>query len=214
MDLKAKNKYTTFYVVRHGETTANVQGIIQGQKDYPLNSNGEEQAKARARQLKSVKFDAIFSSDLVRAKRTAEIISLESKMTVLTTKALRERCYGEYEDTVRKNWSEEINKVFDRWYLLADAQWMKHRVGKDFETGEEVITRFMRFVREMAVAYPSKTILAVCHGDLMRNFLVHLGFATKEQLRGTAIQNTGYFILETDGVDYFIKKTVGIVKTD
>ena len=94
MDLKAKNQYTTFYVVRHGETTANVEGIIQGQKDYPLNSNGEEQAKTRARQLKSVKFDAIFSSDLVRAKRTAEIISLESKMNVLTTKALRRKEEG------------------------------------------------------------------------------------------------------------------------
>lgn len=47
---------------------------------------------------------------------------------------------------------------------------------------------------------------------MMRNFLVHLGWATHIELRGKTITNAGYIKLETDGVEFFIKKTSGITK--
>jgi len=64
----------------------------------------------------------------------------------------------------------------------------------------------------VAIGHLGKTILIVCHGGVMQNLLVHLGWAGQNELRGDTIQNTGYFVLETDGVDFFVKDTVGIEK--
>lgn len=46
----------------------------------------------------------------------------------------------------------------------------------------------------------------------MRGFLIHLGFGTHKEFSGRSIENTGYFVLESDGVDFFVKETVGIHK--
>ena len=89
--------FCTLYIVRHGETEWNVKKIIQGNEDIPLNKKGESQAKELAKKLRHIKFDVIFSSDLIRAKRTAEIINIEKKLIVQTTKALKERYFGKYQ---------------------------------------------------------------------------------------------------------------------
>ncbi|TBU65475.1 phosphoglycerate mutase-like protein [Dichomitus squalens] len=86
------------YIVRHGETDANRQGIIQGQLDTVLNDAGINQARLTADALEDVPFGAAYSSDLQRAKKTAEIV-LESHPNVQleTTEALRERYMGEWQ---------------------------------------------------------------------------------------------------------------------
>ncbi|QQS44213.1 histidine phosphatase family protein [Candidatus Roizmanbacteria bacterium] len=55
-----KTDYTTFYIVRHGESEGNVSKILQGQMDFPLTKTGEQQAQKRAHDLKRVTFDAVF----------------------------------------------------------------------------------------------------------------------------------------------------------
>ena len=92
MEVKLDPKKTcTIYLVRHGETDNNVNDIIQGQmKGISLNTTGKDQAKLAALKLKKIKFDAIYSSDLLRAKQTAQIINLEHNLAIKTHKALRE----------------------------------------------------------------------------------------------------------------------------
>src|SRR3989339_1397072 len=102
-----RNNYCHLYLVRHGETEWNVQKIIQGHKDIPLNQKGEKQARRLAKKLVKIKFGVVFSSDLLRAKRTAEIVVLEKKIAVKTTKTLRERHFGRFEG---KSWKERFNK--------------------------------------------------------------------------------------------------------
>ncbi len=63
------------YIVRHGETDHNINKIIQGHLNTPLNSNGIIQAQKIANRLKDINFDIIYSSDLSRAKTTAEEIN-------------------------------------------------------------------------------------------------------------------------------------------
>ena len=93
-----KNHYCQIYLIRHGETDWNAKGLLQGQSDIPLNKEGEKQTiEAAKKHFKKIKFAAIFSSDLVRAKRTAEIIALEKKMAVETSVLLRERDFGPFE---------------------------------------------------------------------------------------------------------------------
>ena len=72
----------TLYLVRHGETEWNKTGIVMGQLDSPLTEAGLGQAKTTAQELKGVNFDAIFSSDLHRAHKTAEIIKLERELVI------------------------------------------------------------------------------------------------------------------------------------
>jgi len=207
-----KSVSTIFYIVRHGETDGNVKRIQQGHMDFPLNENGVQQAKKRAQDLKKIHFDHAFSSDLIRAHKTAEIIALEHDLVATTTKALRERNYGKFEGISTDDFTDEINTLFEKWHGLAESEWLRHRVDETVGTGEEVVSRALLFLREIAVSYPGKTILTVCHGGLMRDLLVHLGWSKQAELRRYAIQNTGYFVLETDGVDFFIKDMVGIEK--
>src|SRR5579872_7049036 len=87
----------TLYIVRHGETQWNVERRVQGQIDTPLTEHGKEQAKALGNLFKTIHFDAVFSSDLLRAQRTAELITLEKKLAVVTSELLRERSFGSFE---------------------------------------------------------------------------------------------------------------------
>lgn len=83
------------YIVRHGETQENRDGIMQGHLDTPLNAAGLEQAQLTAAALEHVQFAAAHSSDLQRAMKTAETILQKHPGVVLQTHAaLRERDMG------------------------------------------------------------------------------------------------------------------------
>jgi len=214
MNKKDKSKYCTFYIVRHGETEWNAKKIIQGHKDSPLTETGIKQAKQTANIFKKIKFDEIYSSDLLRAKRTAEIIVLEKKMAVETTKLLRERKMGRFEGKKVKKMREGLKKQFEKVKTLSKEARLKFYWENGIETDEEIISRFITFLRETAVAYPHKNILIVTHGAIIRMFLVNLGWAEYDELSGTSIDNTGYIIIESDGVDFFIKEVAGINKQE
>ncbi|CAG8635407.1 12824_t:CDS:2, partial [Acaulospora colombiana] len=82
-------------VVRHAETNANLNHILQGQIDTKLNKNGREQVELIARRLRKMKFDHIYSSDLYRAKKTAEGIAKHHPNIPFTTDIrIRERDIG------------------------------------------------------------------------------------------------------------------------
>lgn len=203
------NDYCTLYVVRHGETDWNVQGKIQGHTDIPLNENGIRQAKKLYEKLKDIRFNAIFSSDLLRAKQTAEVIALEHKIAVQTTKALRERWFGKYEGVSFRTHDKEIQEMFKKYKKLTDAN---ESSPPELEGDEELMGRFIPFVREIAVAYRKKMVLMVSHGGAMRTFLVHLGYASYDELIPGSIDNLAYIKLESDGIDFFIRETHGIQK--
>ncbi|KAK2466758.1 hypothetical protein APHAL10511_001016 [Amanita phalloides] len=85
-----------FYIVRHGETDANRQQIIQGQLDTELNKLGQEQADLVAERLRSIPFDVALASDLIRASRTAEtIVAHHQSVTLVKQTDLRERFMGD-----------------------------------------------------------------------------------------------------------------------
>lgn len=204
-------KYCTLYLVRHGETDWNVKGLIQGHSDIPLNENGVKQVKNLAIKLRTVKFNAVYSSDLIRAKRTAEIIAMEKKLAVKTTAALRERYFGKYEGI---NWREdkEYQKLFDKYLSLSKEERFKKSPHPTIETDEKLMGRFITFLREIAVFYPGGNILVVTHGGVMRAFLLHLGFGDPKTLPPGSIENTAYVKILSDGVDFFVKETFGIIK--
>jgi broad specificity phosphatase PhoE len=206
-----KNLHCFIYLVRHGETEWNEKKLIQGHSDIPLNKKGEIQAKDLSKKLSHVKFAAVFSSDLIRAKRTAEIITLEKKIAVKTTKALRERYFGRFEGT---SWEEDkqYQSYLNKFSKLSYKERYYKKPYEDTESDEKLMVRFIPFLRQVAVAYPGKNILIVTHGGVMRVFLIHLGYGTYITLPSGSINNTAYVKLMSDGVDFFIKETFGIEK--
>ena len=207
-----KNKFCIFYIVRHGETEWNVKGIMQGQKNSRLNKNGINQAKKIAKFFKNVKFDKIFSSDLMRTKKTAEIIAIEHQMAVACNKLLRERNFGDYQGKKVSVYRKQLKGLLKKRNNLPKKERFKFKLQDNIESDEEIVSRLITFLRETAIAYPGKKILIVCHGGLMRTFLIHLGFAEYEELPSGSIKNTGYAVVESDGVDFFVKETFGINK--
>lgn len=199
------NNLTTFYLVRHGQTDWNSKHILQGQSDIPLNEKGEEQAKELAQILHDINFDLAFSSDLLRAKRTAEIIVLEKNLMVETTKALRERDFGTLE-------GQPVAALLAHIALLQKLSFQdrqKYKLSDNTESDEEVTTRLLTFLRETAVTHGGKTILVGTHGGILRMILIHTGYLTYEQSDSMFVTNGGYVKLDTDGVDFFIREANG-----
>jgi len=199
--------YTTFYIVRHGQTDWNIQMRLQGHTNIPLNEVGREQANEIAKTLKNIHFDAIYSSDLDRAVQTTEIIAKERELAVKTTEALREKSYGSYEGRDRNEVQQELKHLFEQWKKLSDEEKMKFKIYEDGESDHEAVERFIRHLRELAIAYQGKNVLIASHGGIMRYFLLKLGWATYRELDSHAIKNAAYIKVESDGVDFFIKET-------
>ncbi len=200
------DKYTTFYLVRHGQSVWNVKELVQGHnqsEENTLTEQGIGQAKNISQTLKDIHFDAIFSSDLLRAKRTAEIIALERKLAVETTRQLREQRHGQHEGMPSKDFLD----LFTEWETLNNEQRMDYKVSDSAESPNEAITRFILFLRELALACAGKTVLLVTHGSMMRNFLIKMGKETYDSIRG--FENTGYIVVRSDGVDFFVDEVVG-----
>lgn len=203
---------TTFYIVRHGETEWNVKKLIQGHKDSPLTLNGIKQAKNLSLNLKNIPFEAVFSSDLLRAKTTAEIIAVERTLIITTNRALRERSFGSLDGIPSITFQNKLKRLIKKRDRLDEEEKKAFRFHPEVENDEELISRVLLFLREVSLAYPRKNILIVTHSGVMRTLLVHLGFFSYSD--HTIIKNASYIKLESDGVNFFVKETNGISKSE
>jgi broad specificity phosphatase PhoE len=208
------NNYCTFYIVRHAESEANIAELFAGDFDSKLSPKGVRQAQKRAKDLRTIHFDASFSSDLIRAHHTAKIIAKEHEMAVTALKILREKAFGVLEGRRYKDLEEDLRKKLDVYYTLDTKERWTHRPVEGMETLEELTARIVTFLRETALAYPNKTVLVVSHGSVIRTLLVHLGFASVKELPTSSAANTCYFVLKSDGIEFEIVKTVGIEKKE
>jgi len=198
------NNPATFYIVRHGETEWNVKKLLQGHGDSPLTSAGREQIADLAKELSLIHFDHVFSSDLMRARQTAEILNIERKLAINTTHLLRERAFGKYEGEKREFFKEQNKQLAEKFETLSKEQKWKFKYADDMESNEEIITRLLVFLRETAVGYPNKNILVVSHGGTMRVLLTHLGY---ELIEGKGLIGNGAYIkLLSDGADFEVKE--------
>ena len=212
MKQKNEENYCTIYLVRHGETEWNKNHITMGQKDSPLTQDGIKQAEETAKELQNVNFDKIFSSDSLRTRRTAEIIKLERQLVIETSKLLRERSYGHFEGKPGIQYKEVIKDLLEQVQQLPEEERWKFKFGDDVESDYELVSRFITQLREIAVAYPSKTVLVATHGGCIRMFLMRVGYFKYGELPGGSFKNAGYVKLLSDGVDFFIKEVKGIKK--
>lgn len=212
--MKTKRTVTTFHIVRHGQTKWNVERRMQGHMDSPLTEEGMEQARELSKLFAPIQFDAVFSSDVLRAQRTAQIIAAEKKMAVTTTKLLRESFMGRFEGEKLEYFLEQLRDQIDEHEKLVGQAYLAYKLASDMESAEESIARFITFLRETAVAYEGKNILVVSHANMMRSLLIHLGFGDKTTLPHGCVKNLAIITLESDGTDFFVTQTQGIQKVE
>lgn len=211
------NKLTKIYLVRHGESESNA---LKGKKhDYEglgteLTETGKKQAQILSKKLENIHFDAIFSSDMLRTKQTAEIVALEKKLAVETTDGIRENSFFRYVNSQGRPVEEIQAEMLSDLAKLDELGKMNYKHTPSVESPHEAATRLIIYLREIAVACLGKTVMVVAHGNLMRSLLPLLGYAKYDELPAGSIINTGYIILECDGVDFFVKETYGVEKKE
>ncbi len=204
-----KSSPTTFYIVRHAHSESNEKGLVGGHWDVNLTEKGLIQAQNRAQSLKNVQFDAAFSSDLIRAQRTAEIIATDRQLAVQSTHLLKERAYGSLEGEKTEAELKHIRDLFKNYWNTEYNAKHKTRLTDGMESNEELMGRVITFLRELALAYQGKNVLIVSHGDVIITFLTHLGYIKGNEV--LEFQNTGYIIVESDGIEFFVKQTEGLL---
>lgn len=150
---------TTIAFVRHGNTDWNNEKRAQGHMHNPLNDLGRKQAAAVAERLSGEHWDVFFSSDLLRARETAEAISHRIGMPVTGfDQRLREIYRGKIEGTVE----EERIRTWGK-------DWRKLDLGE--EGLEDLRARGTSFVAHMLERFPGKKILVVSHGLIISQTL-------------------------------------------
>jgi broad specificity phosphatase PhoE len=155
---------TTILLVRHGETDWNAEGRIQGQTNSSLNERGREQARALAEQLAGEQIDAVYASDLDRARETAEILALRLDLPVVLDPALRERNFGSWEGKTVAELEEQSPGAWARWREGNEGE-------GDVEDHLALAERVRDAIRRLAAAHPGERILVVAHGGVIRVIL-------------------------------------------
>jgi 2,3-bisphosphoglycerate-dependent phosphoglycerate mutase len=145
-------------IIRHGSTPWNAEGRAQGNSDIPLDEEGIKGAIKLAERLNEEGWDLVYSSNLIRAKQTAEIIADKSGMQLYLDPRLREVGGGLIEGTTEE---ERVLKWGDKWWQL----------DLGIENDESVIARGLSLIEEVIETHNSKKILIVSHGAFIKLIL-------------------------------------------
>lgn len=149
---------TTLYLIRHGETTWNVEGRYQGHLDPPLTERGRQQAETTAVHLAAIDFAAIYSSDLARAYQTALPLAAKTGLPVHCDVRLREIDQGDWHGVligdIRAQWSQSL-------YGWEADPWRHCPPGG--ERLEQLQTRVYAAIDEMVTRYPQGIVAVFSH---------------------------------------------------
>jgi 2,3-bisphosphoglycerate-dependent phosphoglycerate mutase len=177
---------TRLCIVRHGETAWNAEHRVQGQLDVPLNAIGQAQALAASKILSGETFDAIYSSDLSRARQTAQEIAKVLSMDIVQEKDLRERHYGIFE----KLTYAEVKVRYPEDYARFEARDPEYA----FRTGEalkDFSARSISILTRIVETNPGKNVLVFTHGgvlDMLYRFVTRLSLSAERKF---GIPNAG-----------------------
>lgn len=177
------------YLVRHGESEANIQNRFSGITDVELSDKGREQAFAAGNNLKPYKIDHVYASPLKRARKTAEIICGVNNIDVskiITESSLIEVNFGIFEnmtwDEIRESHREE------------SENWINNRHRYKFPDGEsydDIVSRVSSFVDNV----PDNSLVAT-HFGVIQSILLYLNILDDSSLWKYKIDNCDIVILD------------------
>lgn len=181
----------TLYVVRHGQTDYNAQGIVQGSGvDSSLNSIGKAQAQAFFEAYQHLRFDAVFASRLQRTHQTLAPW-LTQGYQFSQHEGLNELNWGHHEGAVA---TPEMKAEFHQML----RQWQQGELHAKVPTGEspiEALDRALPFLQHLKESYMGQQLLLCSHGRQLRVILSHLLDGDLSQMEQYQHRNTGLTIL-------------------
>jgi broad specificity phosphatase PhoE len=184
-------------LVRHGETDWNVERRFQGHADPPLNATGRKQAQMLADELADVQIDVIYTSDLVRARETAEIVAARVGVPVVALSELREIDVGEWQGL---SWPE-----IEERHPNGVRSWHENGHGWHAgETYEQLAQRVLRALQGIARRHRDARVLIVGHGGTVRVVRAHVeGLTVAASRRGsTPIGNCEVFRIRAENGEF------------
>ncbi len=156
------------YLVRHGQTEWNKQGVMQGRLDSPLTELGRKQAYSLAQRLAHEHYDAVYASPTPRAHNTARIIFQDRDVHIGLDERLREIYMGDWEgltfETVQAREAEQFDHFCNRPHLFNKA---------GAETYQELFDRVSAFIRDLEAQHMEQKVLVVTHGATLLGFIMH-----------------------------------------
>lgn len=192
-------------LVRQRETDYNKERRMQGWLDVPLNKTGREQAKAIALKLRGIKYDAVYSSDLIRAYETAKIIVKSLKHKINTTGALRERDMGIFAGWAWESERDEIKDMLWAEFQASrdseDLHWNKHQG----ESQHQMSTRVSDFMRSLHALHAKQSVVIVTHSGTINRILEQ--YKLKQSIEGfRMIRNGAVLILNKSAEGYTLEE--------
>ncbi len=171
-------------LVRHGQSEWNLKNLFTGWHDADLSEQGVAEAKAAGRKLKAqgLSFDLCFTSALIRAQRTLDLMLDEIGQTGLSItrdQALNERDYGDLvglnKDDARKKWGEEQVHVWRRSYAVAPPNGESLR-----DTGARVWPYYINRIQPHVLR--GEKVLIAAHGNSLRALIMALDGLTPDEV--------------------------------
>ncbi len=154
---------TDFILIRHGQTKENIEGRLQGHFDGSLDETGIRQAHAVAARLAGEHAAVLYSSDLKRAYKTAEIIARNLQLPVRALRELREWHLGELENRPCRELWREYPEIMD--CFLHDSDDVAVPGGESFSKFNQRIADCLESLTEK---HAGERIILVAHGGVMR----------------------------------------------
>lgn len=154
------------YLVRHGQTDFNLQGVVQGSGiDAPINATGKAQANAFFQSYKDVPFDQIYHTALIRTKQSIQQF-VDLGIPTLALPELNEISWGDYEGT-------PMTPEEGEYYRHMLHQWQQGNLDYAIAGGESpnIVAERMRRGIGKILNGPGETVLVCMHGRAMRIFL-------------------------------------------
>ena len=177
-------------IIRHGRSTWNAEHRWQGWLDAPLTDQGVEQAAVRARELAhdGVNPRVVYSSELGRARRTAEIVAAHLEVPVITDPGFRERGGGKWQ-------GHTADEIEARWPDLF-AQWRRGKLAAPpgGETDDVMLARFDAALARALAHVGRGQLVVVTHGGVLRTVATRAGASVDAPM-----PNLGGFWFAIDG---------------
>jgi len=173
------------FLVRHAEVIEEFIGKYNGHIDIPLSINGKRQAKELGKNLKTIKFDRIYCSDLLRAKQTLQQFELNQE--IIYSKKLREKSWGIHEGMS----FEEIEKSGIKYENF--KQWISALDGEGIESYTHSLEKYFK---EIILQDKSENILIVTHAGVIRTLLSVIQKIPLEESFKTKLSYSSYIVLK------------------
>ena len=184
-------KVTRLLLIRHAETDWNRDGRFQGHADVPLNGAGREQARRLARRLAGEVLAAVYSSDLLRARQTAEHVAQAAQVPLRMRPALREADLGAWSGLTRDEIVRQFPDEWDGWVSGVDG------ARTAAESYAAVQARAVRAVDEIVASHAGESVAVVSHGGTLKAIICHvLGLGLEHMPAFSAGMNTAISVIE------------------